>query len=214
MEKKRVLIVGGGAGGTILANSLDKANFDITVIDKSTKHFFQPQLLYIAFKGESKPNMKDERALLKKHVKFVNSQVTEINLNERSVSTSSGTYSYDFIAIATGIITNPNMISGLAEVNSAFGDYHTNYGQAQKLWSSLSKFSGGTIAVGQSYPVCKCPPSPLEGAFLAEEFIRKKGIRGKTRIVFFTPYPRAYPAEGINEVVRFASNNSTVCWSA
>ncbi len=50
-------------------------------------------------------------------------------------------------------------------------------------------------------PICKCPPSPLEGAFLAEEFISRKGLKNKTKIVFFVPYPRAYPAEPINEIV-------------
>jgi sulfide:quinone oxidoreductase len=171
------------------------------VIDESTQHFFQPQLLYIAFKGESKPDARDERKLLKRHVKFVNERVTEVNLNERIVKTANVSYSYDFVVIATGIVTNTAAISGLGDVNSTFGDYHTNFGQAKKLWNSLNKFAGGTIAIGQSYPLCKCPPSPLEGAFLTEEFIRKKGLKEKTRIIFFTPYPRAYPAEGINEIV-------------
>ena len=31
--------------------------------------------------------------------------------------------------------------------------------------------------------------------------MRKKGLREKSRLVFFTPYPRAYPAEPINEIV-------------
>ena len=51
MEK--VLIVGGGAGGLILANSLDLDQYDVTVVDKEAEHYYQPWYLYVAFKGLS-----------------------------------------------------------------------------------------------------------------------------------------------------------------
>jgi sulfide:quinone oxidoreductase len=73
--------------------------------------------------------------------------------------------------------------------------------QAEKLWRSLESFSGGTLALGMATPICKCPPSPLEGILLAEQLIRRRGLRDKTRLIFFTPYPRAYPARPMNEIV-------------
>ncbi len=201
MEKKRLLIVGAGAAGTILANSVDLKRYDVTVIDPSEMHIFQPQWLYVAFKGQ-KEMSKRERSLLKGRVELVRDAVTDVDLNAMSVKTASGkTYQYDYIAIATGIVGALDRIPGLAAVNAEFGDYHTGAGQAMKVWKHLRNFKGGTIAIGQSYPLCKCPPSPLEGAFLAEELIRRKGLKDKTRIVFFTPYPRAYPAEAINELM-------------
>jgi len=199
MEK--LLIVGGGAGGIILANSLDAKKFDITIIDKSTVNVFQPALLYIAFKG-AKPNiMKSTSKLLKRGIKFINEEVKKIDLDARQVITVKNSYNYNKLVIATGSITDTSSIKGLPEVNAKFGDYHTNIENAQKLWVNLNNFNGGTIALGQSSPTCKCPPSPLEGVFLVEEFIKKKKLKDKTKIIFFTPYPRAYPAEPMDEVV-------------
>ncbi len=202
MAKKNLLIIGSGDGGTILANSIDKSMYNVTLIDKSDKHVFQPQYLYIAFQGSKDTMVRDEKSLLKKGVTFVKKEVSRIDLNERKVYTTKGKpHSYDKLVVATGVTSDISMIPGMQEINSKYGDYHTNIAQAQKVWSNLNSFKGGTIVIGQSYPICKCPPSPLEGIFLAEELMHRKGLRKKTKFVFFTPYPRAYPAEGINEVI-------------
>jgi sulfide:quinone oxidoreductase len=199
---KKVLILGGGTGGTMLANTLDRRQFEITLLSASSQHMFQPALLYVAFKHASPRIMRDERKLLPCHVKLVQDTVTRVNLNEHVVSTTSGTqYIYDYIVLATGVRTDPAQIPGLEDIDAQFGDYHSNITQAQKLWTSLDSFQGGTIALGQSSPICKCPPSPVEGILLTEELVRKKGLRDKTRLVFFTPYPRAYPAEPMNEII-------------
>lgn len=201
MGKLKLLVIGAGAAGTILANSVDKSKYSVTMIDRSDTHVFQPQYLYMAFSG-AKNIAKKERLLLDKRVSFIKDEISAIDLSANTATTSSGkSYKYDYIVIATGIIGNYSLIPGIAEVNGQFGDYHTSASQAAKVWRSLDSFKGGTIAIGQSYPLCKCPPSPLEGAFLTEELIRKKGLKPKTRIVFFTPYPRPYPAEAVNELV-------------
>lgn len=200
-DKSRLLIIGAGAAGTILANSVDKGKYSVTMIDKSDTHVFQPQYLYTAFTG-AKGMSKKERFLLDRHVSLIHEEIKSIDLNSRTATSSSGkTYNYDYIVISTGIVGNYSLIPGVAEVNGQFGDYHTSASQAAKVWKSLNSFKGGTIAIGQSYPLCKCPPSPLEGAFLTEEFISKRGLKDKTKIIFFTPYPRPYPAEAVNELM-------------
>jgi len=199
---KRVLIIGGGSGGTILANSLDRRRFDVTLVSASQEHLFQPALLYVAF-NNAKPNViRDERDLLRRHVKFVYDRVTHVNLTDRSATTAGGAQlAYDDVVIATGICTDPSQIPGLSEVNAQFGDYHSSLAQAQLLWSQLDMFRGGTIALGQSSPICKCPPSPVEGILLTDQLLRKRRLRDRTRLVFFGPYPRAYPAAPMNDIV-------------
>lgn len=199
---QRVLIVGGGTGGTMLANTLDKRRFTVTMLSASAQHLFQPGLLYMAFQGASARLLRHERSLLRRHVKWVQDRAVHIDLSRRVVRAESGAhFEYDALVLATGIVTDPSQIPGLAEVNAQFGDYHSTVAQARKLWAALNSFSGGTIVLGQSSPLCKCPPSPAEGILLAEEFLRKKGLRNKARLVFFTPYPRAYPAEPMNDVI-------------
>ncbi len=199
---KRVVIVGGGSGGTILANDLDPHTYEVTVVSASASHMFQPALLYVAMRGAPAAIARDERGLLPSRVRFIQDAVAEVDLTAQTVMTAGGErLPYDEVVLATGILTDPGQIPGLAEVNAAIGDYHSTAAQAQKLWRQLDAFRGGTIALGQASPVCKCPPSPLEGVLLAEELIRRRGLRDKTRIVYFTPYPRAYPAKPMDEIV-------------
>lgn len=199
---ERVVVLGGGTGGTIVANSLDPRRFEVTVVSASDAHLFQPGLLYVAFKGARTNLVRDERRLLKGHVRLVVDTVTGVDLGRCLVRTAGGDeLGYDRLVIATGIQTDPGGIPGLAEVSERFGDYHSSVAQARKLWAKLDGFEGGTIALGQSTPICKCPPSPVEGVLLADALLRARGIRERTRLVFFTPYPRPYPAEPMNQVV-------------
>lgn len=199
---KKVLILGGGTGATLLANTLDKRHFDITVLTASPFHMFQPALLYVAFKNANPRMLREERKLLPRHVKFVQEAVARVNLTGHAVETKGGSrYDYDYVVIATGVQTDPSQIPGLAQINAEFGDYHSNLAQAKKVWASLESFRSGTVVVGQSSPIIKCPPSPLEGILLAEEFLNKKGLKSKSRLVYFTPYPRAYPAKPMNEII-------------
>ncbi len=198
---RRVLIVGGGTGGTMLANSLGRG-FEVTVIADSLAHMFAPALLYVAFRNAQPTIVRNERRLLASHVRLIDRRATAIDLHARIVTTDDGErYAYDNLVVATGIGTDPAQIPGLGAVNREFGDYHSTIAQAQRVWRHLDGFTGGTIALGQSSPICKCPPSPIEGVLLAEELVRARGYRAATRIVFFTPFPRAYPAEAIDAVV-------------
>ena len=200
--KTRILVVGGGSGGTILANSLSPSHFDVMLVTAATEHMFQPGLLYVATRNAGGKLTRPERRLLRRHVRLIESRVDSIDLNERVASTSDGgLHSYDEVVLATGITTDPGQIPGLSEVNERFGDYHSTLGQARKLWRTLDAFRGGTIAVGQSTPICKCPPSPLEGVLLIDRLLRERGLRERSRLVFFTPYPRAYSAEPMNQIV-------------
>ena len=199
---KRVLIVGGGTGGTMLANRLSTRRFEVTLLSASAGHIFQPSLLYIAFANASENIVRDERRLLPRHVRFVQEKVAKVDLASRVVTMESGMrFDYDCVVLATGIDTDPSQIPGLDAVSAQFGDYHSSVAQAKKIRASLDAFQGGTIALGQASPICKCPPSPVEGILLIDRLLRKRGLREKCRLVFFTPYPRAYPAEPINEIV-------------
>ncbi|MEM0166617.1 MAG: FAD/NAD(P)-binding oxidoreductase [Thermoplasmata archaeon] len=198
-----VLIVGGGAAGVILANSLAGLDYNITLIDKSEYHFYQPWYLYIAFKGSKRKIWKEIKTLLKPGINFIKDEVREINLNDRYVSTNSGKkYNYDYIAVCNGIYPDTSDIEGLDVISKSFGNYHNNLNDAMKIYQNLEKFKGGTIVLGQASPFCKCPPSMLEGMFLLEEYINKKGLKNKTRLIFFSPFATPYPAENMNEIIK------------
>ncbi len=200
MEK--VLIVGGGAGGLILANSLDLNEFDVTVVDRNVNHYYQPWYLYVAFEGSKRKIGRPISKLLKPGIRFVQDTIKEIDLDNQKVYGSyEVVHQYDYLVVATGTSPDPTGIPGLPSVYQEVGDFHSNLENSKKLHESIKKFKGGKIAFGLSSPVCKCPPSPLEGVFLLEQYLRKHNLREKTQITYFTPYPRPYPAEPMNRIV-------------
>ncbi len=121
----KILIVGGGMGGTILANNLarrlhselERGTAQITMLSASDRHMYQPGLLYVAF-GRMAPDelYRDQQSLLEPGIAFHVDPVETFALDENHVIAKSGKrYDYDIIAIATGSRAMPQDIPGLAE---------------------------------------------------------------------------------------------------
>ena len=74
-----ILIVGGGTGGTIVANNLARRlsseiqnqKAKITMLSASDRHMYQPGLLYVAF-GEMMPDelYRDQKGLMEPSIDF------------------------------------------------------------------------------------------------------------------------------------------------
>ena len=54
-QRPRVLIIGGGFGGLETAKALAQAPVDITLVDKTNHHLFQPLLYQVATAGLAAP---------------------------------------------------------------------------------------------------------------------------------------------------------------
>ena len=108
----KVLIIGGGMGGTILANNLARSmrnelkagKSSITMLSASDQHMYQPWLLYVAV-GKMQPSelYRDQVSLLESSIRFEVNPVTTFDLDNNFVIAKSGArYDYDVIIIATG----------------------------------------------------------------------------------------------------------------
>jgi sulfide:quinone oxidoreductase len=205
---KHLLVVGSGSGGTLTANLLARSlkgrihsqEASIDLIGDNPYHIFQPGYLDVAFKGHSPDGLiKPEGSLLLKEVNFRNEAATKIDFAERAVTLASGTkLGYDYLVMATGAVADPSILPGLKEESVNF---HTGTKDSVRTWEALQKFKGGKIVLAIAGVPHKCPPSPNEAAFMIDEFYRRKGIRDKVDLTFVTPYPRAYPAETLSNVV-------------
>ena len=56
-KRPRIVIIGAGFGGLEAAKALRKADVDITVIDRTNHHLFQPLLYQVATAGLSPPSI-------------------------------------------------------------------------------------------------------------------------------------------------------------
>ncbi|MCS6788008.1 MAG: NAD(P)/FAD-dependent oxidoreductase [Aigarchaeota archaeon] len=206
MTPKRIAVVGGGTGGTLLANKavsllrseVSSGRVEVHLFADSSEHVFSPGNIDIAFRGaEPSSFRRPERNLLDRRVLLHERAVERVNLEERAVYVDSERLNYDYLVIATGSVARPDAISGLKETSYNF---HTGQEDARRTWEALQRFNGGRVLVLTNIPH-KCPPSPVEAAFLVEELMRKRGIRERVEVLFATPYARAYPAAAIAEVV-------------
>ena len=186
---KRVVIVGGGVGGTIIANAVSSAvsrtDAEITLISDSDKHVYQPSYISVAL-GHQKPDalFHEEQHLLSDRINFVHEKAAKIDPKAKQVESQSGKkFEYDYLVIAAGARYNPAEIPGYEEAAHHFYDIQ----HALKLREALAQFTGGKILIGVGSVPYKCPPAPLEFAFLVEEYFKKKGMRNVVDIQYFYP---------------------------
>ena len=103
---------------------------------------------------------------------------------------------YDQLVIATGARILPEELPGFET------DAHHFYSAeaAAKLRTALDAFEGGRIVIGIAGIPYKCPPAPLEVAFLVESELRDRGLRDKTEMTFLSPINRAFTIESVSDM--------------
>ena len=198
-----VVVLGGGVGGTLTANLLDKAlgrNAHITVVDPTGMHDYQPGYLYVAL-GEAKGHWltREERSLLRSGVDLAVEEAVRIHPDAGTVQLRrGGSLSWDFLVIATGAHLRPDLIPGLAEGSFEF----YSLAGAERLGQELRRFTGGSIKVGVAGIPYKCPPAPVEFTFMVDGLLRKRGLRDHSDVELLSPLNRAFTIESASNLIQ------------
>lgn len=217
---RRIVILGGGVGGTIVANIAARAlhtdDAEITVIDATGQHAYMPGWLYLPFNGsEGLELSRNERSLLNRHVRLVVGQVTRIDATNRELTVLPGPgrhdiaglggateakLSYDFLVIGTGARLALEDLPGLVEADGHWHEFYSLEG-ALRLRAALHNFEGGRIVIAVGGIPYRCPPAPLEFTFLLEDWLGKRHLRQKTEIHYLYPINRVFTIESVAEMV-------------
>lgn len=189
---RKIIILGSGAGGTMVANilrtKLDDSEWQITIIDKDDQHHFQSGYLFIPFGVYSKDDvLKPKQEFIPKGVEFVVDKVVKIDTEQRRVETETDRYDYDWLVIATGCRIAPEEVDGMTDGwREDIFDFYTLEG-ALSLRKKMQYFDSGKVVLNIAEIPFKCPIAPLEFVFMADWFFTANGVRDKVEIELVTP---------------------------
>ncbi len=191
---KRLVILGAGTAGTMMAHKMSRklpaSEWEITVIDKSENHYYQPGLIFVPFQlygyNGTKGNVRKTRDLLPKEVNFVQTEITQLVPEGNRVETPSGTFEYDWLILALGCRIAPEEVPGLEEGYGKNVFYFYTYPSALDMQRALADFDGGKLVLNiAEYPI-KCPVAPIEFICLADYYFQQRGIRHKVDLEVVT----------------------------
>lgn len=196
---RRLLVLGAGTAGTIVVNKLRRRlpqdEWEITVVDRDDVHPYQPGFLFLPF-GIYAPDQinRSRGAQLPKGVDLVIGDVDRVDAPVNTVTLTDGrSLTYDYLVIASGTTPRPDQTPGMLgpEWRRSIFDFYTFEG-AQALATALEQFDHGRLVVHITDMPIKCPVAPLEFTFLAEAWLREKGLRDRVELVYVTPLPGAF----------------------
>ena len=108
-ERPRVVIIGCGFGGIEAVRILSKADVEITMVDRTNHHLFQPLLYQVATAGLSAPAVSApirhtlRREMKRGNLTILQARATDIDVANRQVLLDGGdTLAYDHLIVAAG----------------------------------------------------------------------------------------------------------------
>jgi sulfide:quinone oxidoreductase len=195
----RIVILGAGTGGTLVANRLRKVFFpdeaSIICVDQDDRHVYQPGLLFVPF-GLTGPEdiVRPRGRQIHDHIEYRNTTVLSVDVAEQRVHLADDVeLDYDVLIVATGCVLAPEETEGLTGpgwMEKVF-TFYTSEGAAT-LAEKLSSFEGGRLVVNVVEMPIKCPVAPLEFCFLADWYFTERGIRDQVQMTYVTPLDAAF----------------------
>lgn len=197
---KRLLVLGAGTAGTMAVNKLRpllaRDEWQITVVEPSDIHHYQPGYLFLPF-GTYSPDQVQEPTdrFLPEGVDRITGEVDLVRADDSLVVLTDGReLGYDYLIIATGVTPRPDQTEGMTDEavwRRTVHEFYT-YEGAMALREALETWDGGQLVVHVTEMPIKCPVAPLEFTFLADAFFTERGIRDRVEIVYATPLEGAF----------------------
>jgi sulfide:quinone oxidoreductase len=200
-HKHQVLIVGGGSAGISVASRLlmllDQP--DIALIEPAEWHYYQP--MWTLSGGGVVPKESTRRSMssiMPNGVKWIRDAVETFDPEQNQLTTTLGnTLSYDVLIVCPGIQIDWDKIPGLREaIGNGKVCSNYDYNTVDSTWDAVRQFpKGGTAIFTMPNAPIKCPGAPQKALYLSEDYFRKNGTRGGSRMIFATAKPNLFGIE-------------------
>jgi len=187
-----ILIIGGGTAGITVAARFRRASHDLAIalIEPSSKHYYQPLWTLVGGGVVDKSiTERNEADLIPRRVHWIRSAATIFEPNEKAVLTSDGQrLTYDQLVVCPGIKLDWDAVPGLRSAmgkNGVCSNY--SFETVDYTWEALRGFTGGTAVFTMPQTAIKCGGAPQKILYLAEDYIRSKGLREQSRFLYIAP---------------------------
>ena len=187
--RKTIVILGGGSGGVVAATHLGRklgTRHEVILVDKRAEHIFMPAFLFVMV-GERQPRdiTRNLSQLAKHNVKFVQSEAIGIDPRRQQVELRGQKLDYDYLIVSLGMQVRPDLVPGFVEASI----HPWELDGATRLRDVLASFNEGRVVLGVPLGPYRCPPAPYEAQWMLDSYFKKRGIRERVQIEFFTRDP-------------------------
>ncbi|HTN31614.1 MAG TPA: FAD-dependent oxidoreductase [Pseudomonas sp.] len=207
----RIVIAGAGAAGLAVASRLAERleGATITLIDGRKAHYYQPGFTLIASGIKPASYVTTRTAdYVPRGVEWIEERVAEIDPDGNKVVTASGrSVPYDFLVVATGMQLDYAAIEGMDESligQNGLGSIYHSPAAAEATWRQMSEFAdkGGVGVFLRPGTEMKCAGAPLKYTFVTEDYLTRRGNRGKAEIIYNANNKALFSVPIVSEKVR------------
>ena len=219
--KGKILIVGGGAGAIMALARLHRAisKPDITIIAPNEIHLYQPGQVFMAAGLYTQDDIvKPNRDFIPDDVKWIKDEVATFDPDNNKVTTRAGdVVEYDYMVVATGIVSHYDGIEGLTEADIGTSGISCVYlndlekgtargGEITWQWFNDVKAAAKTgrpkVLYTQPNTPIKCGGAPQKMLYLSADYLKKEGLGAD--YVFTTPNTSLFSLKPIADALETA----------
>ena len=199
-RRHQVLVIGGGTGGISVAARLCRAmrNPDVAVLEPTDVHYYQPAWTLVGVLAfDKRKTARPMASVMPRKATWIRDAAASIDPDQRVVTTRGGdSIRYERLVVAAGLSLLWDRIPGLREGLGRHG-VCSNYSfdTVDFTRKAISEFQGGTAIFTHPSTPIKCGGAPQKIMYLADDYWRRKGIRGKCRIVFVIANPKIFAVQ-------------------
>lgn len=199
-RRHQVLVIGGGTGGVSVAARLCRAmrNPDVAVLEPTDVHYYQPAWTLVGgLAFDKRKTARPMASVMPRKATWIRDAAASIDPDQRVVTTRGGdSIRYERLVVAAGLSLLWDRIPGLREGLGRHG-VCSNYSfdTVDFTRKAISEFQGGTAIFTHPSTPIKCGGAPQKIMYLADDYWRRKGIRGKCRIVFVIANPKIFAVQ-------------------
>jgi sulfide:quinone oxidoreductase len=205
-HKHSVLILGGGTGGLSVASRLLLADpsLDVAIVEPSEHHDYQP--LWTLVGGgvfDRSTSRRPEADYIPTGARWIKDRAASFEPERREVVLQSGErVGYEQLVVALGMQLDWHKIKGLAgNLGKAGICSNYSYDSVESTWRFLKDFRGGNaIFTFPSTPI-KCAGAPQKIMYLADDWLRKSGVRASSRVIYASSTPAIFGVKRYREAL-------------